>query len=181
MADRLTHIYTKSGDDGETSLGNGQRVLKTSIRVECLGNIDELNSFIGLILTEKLPKIVVDILTEVQHDLFNIGGELSIPSHQILNEQRITFLEKNLDHLNENLAPLKEFILPGGGIKSSAYAHIARTICRRSERKCFNLKNTEDINSTVLLYLNRLSDLLFVLARYLNHMEGISDTFWKRN
>ena len=114
MADRLTHIYTKTGDNGETSLGNGQRVKKNSVRVECLGSIDELNSIIGLILTEAVPEKIKTTLTEIQHDLFNIGGELSIPSHKLLDSQRVDFLEIELDAMNQKLPPLKEFILPGG-------------------------------------------------------------------
>ena len=159
MADRLTHIYTKTGDNGETSLGNGQRIKKNSVRVECLGSIT---------------------LTEIQHDLFNIGGELSIPSHKLLDSQRVEFLEIELDAMNQKLPPLKEFILPGGS-KPAALAHVARTVCRRTERNCINLKEIEEINSSSLYYLNRLSDLLFVLARILNQENNVPDTLWKRS
>ncbi|MDA9913316.1 MAG: cob(I)yrinic acid a,c-diamide adenosyltransferase [Betaproteobacteria bacterium] len=180
MADRLTHIYTKTGDNGETSLGNGQRVKKNSIRVECLGSIDELNSIIGLILTEVIPERIKNALTEIQHDLFNIGGELSIPSHKLLDLKRVDFLEIELDEMNKKLPPLKEFILPGGS-KSAAFAHVARTVCRRAERNCINLKEIEAINSSSLYYLNRLSDFLFVLARTLNQENNVPDTLWKRS
>ena len=178
MADRLTHIYTKTGDQGETSLGNGVRVQKNSVRIECLGTIDELNSTIGLILTEILSQEVQETLVEVQHDLFNIGGELSIPNHKLLDPNRVDYLEKQLDALNQNLSPLKEFILPGG-TKSAAYTHLARTVCRRAERCCLSLKQLEAINIPVLYYLNRLSDYLFVLARALNKENNVPDTLWK--
>tara|TARA_B100000035_G_scaffold315307_1_gene335138 strand:+ start:19300 stop:19842 length:543 start_codon:yes stop_codon:yes gene_type:complete len=180
MADRLTHIYTKTGDNGETSLGNGQRVKKNSARVECLGSIDELNSIIGLILTEAVPEKIKTTLTEIQHDLFNIGGELSIPSHKLLDSKRVDFLEIELDAMNQKLPPLKEFILPGGS-KQAALAHVARTVCRRAERNCINLKEIEEINSSSMYYLNRLSDFLFVLARTLNQENNVPDTLWKRS
>jgi len=180
MADRLTHIYTKTGDNGETSLGNGQRVKKNSVRVECLGSIDELNSIIGLILTEAVSEKIKTTLTEIQHDLFNIGGELSIPSHKLLDSKRVDFLEIELDAMNQKLPPLKEFILPGGS-KPAALAHVARTVCRRAERNCINLKEIEEINSSSLYYLNRLSDFLFVLARTLNQANNVPDTLWKRS
>lgn len=179
MANRLTHIYTKSGDQGETSLGNGVRIQKNSIRVDCLGSVDELNSFIGLIITEDIPLFINDILIEIQHDLFNIGGELSIPTHKLLIPERVKFLESQLDMLNQDLSDLKEFILPGG-VKSAAYSHVARTICRRAERNCFNLKEIEDVNTTTMFYLNRLSDFLFVLARFLNKNSNKPDVLWKR-
>jgi cob(I)alamin adenosyltransferase len=180
MANRLTHIYTKTGDQGETSLGNGARVQKNSVRIECLGTIDELNSIIGLVLTEPLSQAVQETLVEVQHDLFNIGGELSIPNHKLLDPNRVDYLEKQLDDLNQNLSPLKEFILPGG-VKSAAYTHVARTVCRRAERCCLSLKQLEEINITALYYLNRLSDYLFVLARALNKENNVPDTLWKRS
>lgn len=166
MGHRLSKIYTKTGDDGSTGLGDGSRVSKDNIRVEAYGTVDEVNSFIGLILTESLPESAAEELEIIQHHLFDLGGELCIPNHTIIKQSHIDFLEQKLDALNDTLQPLKEFILPGGP-KASAYTHIARTTCRRAERRIFTLSQTESINPLALKYINRLSDYLFVLARYL--------------
>ena len=180
MANRLTKIYTKTGDQGETGLGDGSRVEKFNPRIESLGNIDELNSIIGILLTEELPKDKKIILNKIQHDLFDIGGELSIPNHMNLNEKKISFLENALDEMNKDLPPLKEFILPGGS-KASSYCHLARTVCRRVERNLFKLTETDKVNEASLKYINRLSDVLFVLARFLNKINKLDDIFWKKN
>ena len=179
MANRLTKIYTKTGDQGETGLGDGSRVKKFDPRIESLGNIDELNSIIGIILIENLPADKKTILEKIQHDLFDIGGELSIPNHMVIDEVKINFLENSLDEMNNDLPSLKEFILPGG-CKASSFCHLARTVCRRVERNLFKLTQTEKVNESSLKYINRLSDFLFVLARFLNKTNEFSDVFWKK-
>ena len=178
MVNRLTQIYTKTGDEGKTGLGDGTRTEKFSIRIECLGSVDELNSVIGLILIENVSQKA--ILNKIQHDLFDIGGELSIPNHININEKKISFLENALDEMNKDLPPLKEFILPGGS-KAASYCHLARTVCRRVERNLFKLTKTDKVNDASLKYINRLSDVLFVLARFLNKINKLDDIFWKKN
>ena len=180
MANRLTKIYTRTGDHGKTGLSDGSRVDKFHARIESLGNIDELNSVIGILLTEKIPDGKKLILEKIQHDLFDIGGELSIPNHTKIDGSKINFLEKNLDDMNNELKPLKEFILPGGS-KASSYCHLARTVCRRAERSLFNLDKTDKVNEASLKYINRLSDMLFVLARSLNKTNNFNDVFWNKN
>ena len=179
MANRLTKIYTRTGDKGKTGLADGSRVDKFNARIESLGNIDELNSIIGIILIEKLPADKKTILEKIQHDLFDIGGELSIPNHMVIDEVKINFLENSLDEMNNDLPSLKEFILPGG-CKASSFCHLARTVCRRVERNLFKLTQTEKVNESSLKYINRLSDFLFVLARFLNKTNEFSDVFWKK-
>ena len=179
MANRLTKIYTRTGDKGKTGLADGSRVDKFNERIESLGNIDELNSIIGIILIENLPADKKTILEKIQHDLFDIGGELSIPNHMVINEVKINFLENSLDEMNNDLPSLKEFILPGG-CKASSFCHLARTVCRRVERNLFKLTQTEKVNESSLKYINRLSDFLFVLARFLNKTNKFSDIFWKK-
>ena len=180
MANRLTKIYTRTGDQGKTGLANGSRVDKFHARIESLGNIDELNSIIGILLTEKLPSDKKAILERIQHDLFDIGGELSIPNHTKIDDKKIDFLENSLDDMNNELQPLKEFILPGGS-KTSSYCHLARTVCRRVERNLFKLAQTDKVNEASLKYINRLSDTLFVLARFLNKINQFDDIFWKKD
>lgn len=177
MANRLSKIYTRTGDDGTTGLGDGTRVAKDSLRVDAMGDVDELNSVIGLLLTESPPDILVDLLTQVQHDLFNLGGEICIPDYVILQQTNIDNLEEAIDTLNDDLAPLKEFILPGG-TKAAAFCHLARTVCRRAERKLITLASAEKVTDISLKYLNRLSDLLFVLCRIINKEAGVSDVLW---
>ena len=177
MGNRLSKIYTRTGDDGTTGLGNGTRVAKDSLRVQAMGDVDELNSVIGLLLTEPVSDKIRSTLTEIQHDLFNIGGEICIPDYVILQQANIDNLEEAIDTLNETLAPLKEFILPGG-TKAAAYCHLARTVCRRAERKLITLARDEKVTAISLKYLNRLSDLLFVLCRVINKEAGISDVLW---
>ena len=180
MANRLSKIYTRTGDDGTTGLGDGTRVAKDSLRVVAMGDVVELNSVIGLLLSESVPDILLDLLTQVQHDLFNLGGEICIPDYIILQQANIDNLEQAIDTLNEQLAPLKEFILPGG-TKAAAFCHLARTVCRRAERKLITLARDEKVTAISLKYLNRLSDLLFVLCRIINKAAGVADVLWQNN
>lgn len=179
MGNRLSKIYTRTGDDGTTGLGDGSRVKKDHIRVEAYGAVDELNSAIGMVLAYDIPAQIRHCLTEIQHDLFNLGGELCIPGHSSIKQDDILRLEKLLDNFNSNLPHLKEFILPGGSI-SAATCHLARTIARRAERRVVTLTTTETINPQVPTYLNRLSDLLFVIARLLARSEGEQEILWQR-
>jgi cob(I)alamin adenosyltransferase len=178
MGHRLSKITTRTGDAGETGLGDGSRVPKDHARVGALGDIDELNSALGVVLAEKLPKQIRAALGEVQHDLFDLGGELSIPGHAMLKAERVEFLEKTLALWNENLAPLKEFILPGGS-RAAAAAHLARTVCRRAERTVVALARKESVSEPARQYLNRLSDLLFVAGRVLNRAARVGDVQWR--
>lgn len=182
MGHRLSKIYTRTGDKGTTGLGDGSRIEKDSVRVEAYGTADELNSVVGMLLSYELPESVRYCLTAVQHDLFDLGGELCIPGHSVLKDEQVNELENQLDLMNEHLKPLKEFILPGG-TQAAAVAHLARTVCRRAERRTITLQNeSEDaVNAVVVRYLNRLSDLLFVIARYLNHCAEVGDVLWNRD
>ena len=178
MGNRLSKIYTRKGDDGTTGLGDGSRINKDSLRVEAMGDVDELNSVIGIMLTEPVPEHLIGLLTQIQHDLFNVGGEICIPGYVILQQTRIDDLEEAIDTLNDELEPLKEFILPGGS-KAAAYCHLARTVCRRAERKLVELHRNETVTDISLQYLNRLSDLLFVMCRSINKEAGVLDVLWK--
>jgi cob(I)alamin adenosyltransferase len=180
MGHRLSKITTRTGDSGETGLGNGARVAKDSARIAALGDIDELNSALGLLLCEDLPQDVRQVLDEVQHDLFDLGGELSIPGHVMLGEAQVARLEERLEAWNGTLAPLKEFILPGGS-RAAAAAHLARTVCRRAERRVVALGRAEQVGERARQYLNRLSDLLFVIGRLLNRHAGRSDVQWRHD
>jgi cob(I)alamin adenosyltransferase len=177
LGNRLSKIYTRTGDQGTTGLGDGSRINKDSLRVEAMGDVDELNSVIGLMITEGVPVALQVPLTRIQHDLFNLGGEICMPGYVILKQARIEELEQLIDTLNEELAPLKEFILPGG-TKAAAYCHLARTVCRRAERKLIQLHRAEPVTAISLQYLNRLSDLLFVMCRTINQSAGVSDVLW---
>jgi cob(I)alamin adenosyltransferase len=179
MGHRLSKIYTRTGDDGTTGLGDGTRVRKDSVRVEAYGTVDELNSVVGVLLTYEVPEDVRSCLIRIQHRLFDLGGELCIPGHQAVNDEDVAALELILDTLNAKLTPLKEFILPGGSA-AAAVCHVARTVCRRAERRVVNLAQTEVVAAPALRYLNRLSDLLFVVARVLNQGAGNSDVLWER-
>ena len=179
MGNRLSKIYTRTGDDGSTGLGDGTRVDKDSLRVEAIGSVDELNSTIGLLLSHELPETVKPALTGIQHDLFDLGGELSIPGTSLVKAGRVLELEELLDTLNADLPPLQEFILPGG-TQAAAACHLARAVCRRAERRIYSLSRHETTNRTALEYLNRLSDLLFVAARHLNRQAGRPDVCWQR-
>jgi cob(I)alamin adenosyltransferase len=178
MGKRLSKIYTRTGDDGSTGLGDGSRTEKDSLRVEAIGAVDELNSTIGVLLSNSLPEVTQSALTNIQHSLFDIGGELCIPGSTLITADRVDALEELLDSLNANLAPLQEFILPGG-CPAAAACHQARAVCRRAERRTHSLSKSETINPVSLKYLNRLSDLLFVIARHLNKEAGRPDVFWK--
>ncbi|MCK9285607.1 MAG: cob(I)yrinic acid a,c-diamide adenosyltransferase [Rhodocyclaceae bacterium] len=179
MGHRLSKIYTRTGDAGTTGLGDGSRTGKDSLRVDAMGDVDELNSTLGVLLCEGLPEDLVTLLTDVQNDLFDLGGELSIPGSSLLAAQRVDAIERAIDRYNETLPPLKEFILPGGS-RAAALTHLARTICRRAERTVVGLATGEAVSTPVRLYLNRLSDLLFVLARDLNRRAGHGDVLWNR-
>jgi cob(I)alamin adenosyltransferase len=179
MGNRLSKIYTRTGDDGTTGLGDGSRVPKDGARVEAYGTVDELNSVVGVLLAVPgLPQEVAGCLTEVQHELFDLGGELCIPGHQMIRAEQVTRLERSLDGFNEALPPLKEFILPGGG-PAAAACHLARTVARRAERRAWTLARAEQVNPELLKYLNRLSDLLFVVARVLARHERGAEVLWK--
>ena len=181
MGNRLSKIYTRTGDDGSTGLGDGSRVAKDSLRVEAYGTVDELNSAIGVLLAiAELPAEVSRCLTEVQHELFDMGGELCIPGHTAINPAQITRLEEELDAFNEQLPSLKEFILPGGG-PAAAACHLARTVARRAERRVWTLAKAEGVSREVPKYLNRLSDLLFVIARVLARHERGTEVLWRHD
>ena len=179
MANRLSKITTRTGDDGSTGLGDGSRTRKDSLRVETLGEVDELNSHLGVLLAEILPEEIASALLRVQHDLFDLGGELCLPGTTLLQAARIAELEQLQENLNAGLGALQEFILPGGG-RTAALAHVARTVCRRAERRLVALGQQEAVSSQAMQYLNRLSDLLFVMARYLNKAEAQADVLWRR-
>ncbi len=182
MANRLTQIATRTGDDGTTGLGDGNRVPKDSLRVHAMGDVDELNSQLGVLLAEPLPDDVRQLLVVIQHELFNLGGELSIPGFELLKTAAVIQLDEALAHYNDQLPRLKEFILPAG-TRSAALAHVARTIARRAERSGVALAASEAVRAEPRHYLNRLSDLLFVLARVLNraNLDGLGgdDVYWK--
>lgn len=179
MGNRLSKIYTRTGDDGTTGLGDGSRVPKDDPRVEAYGCVDECNSAIGVVLAVAgLSDDIRELLTGVQHELFDLGGELCIPGHRAIQAEQVLALEQALDRFNERLPPLKEFILPGGGTAAAA-CHLARAICRRAERRAWTLARVETVAPEPLQYLNRLSDLLFVLARVLARQESGSEVLWK--
>jgi cob(I)alamin adenosyltransferase len=178
MGHRLSKITTRTGDKGETGLGDGSRVSKDHARVAALGDVDELNSALGVLLAEELPAAVREALSQVQQDLLDLGGELSIPGHALLKPERVIALEAHLEAWNKELAPLREFILPGGS-RAAAAAHLARTVCRRAERSVVALARNDKVSETARQYLNRLSDLLFVAGRTLNRATGVGDVQWR--
>jgi cob(I)alamin adenosyltransferase len=180
MGHRLSKIVTRTGDAGTTGLGDGTRIPKDSARIEAIGAVDELNSTLGLLATENLPVPIAASIFDVQHDLFDLGGELSIPGHAAITEAHVERIEAAVERFNADLPPLKEFILPGG-TRASSHAHIARTVCRRAERALVALAATEQVSDVARKYLNRLSDLLFVLARAINRAEGQADVLWRRD
>ena len=179
MGHRLSKITTRTGDAGDTGLGDGARVSKASARIAALGEVDELNSVLGVLLAEELPGEVRDALVGVQHDLFDLGGEVSIPGHTIVTAAQVERLERLVETFNRELPPLKEFILPAG-TRAAALAHLARTVCRRAERALVALARAEQVVDAPRIYLNRLSDLLFVLGRSLNRAAGGADVLWQR-
>jgi cob(I)alamin adenosyltransferase len=182
MGNRLSKIYTKTGDDGTTGLGDGTRVAKDSARVAAYGTVDEANSAIGLLLASPMPapqgEAIAALLTTIQHQLFDLGGELCIPGHAAIQESDVDALEQHLDAFNDPLPPLKDFILPGGG-EAAARCHLARTIVRRAERETVTLARHDAVRPEAIRYLNRLSDLLFVLARVLARDSGHGEVLWK--
>jgi len=181
MGNRLSKIYTRTGDDGTTGLGDGSRVDKDCPRVEAYGTVDEANSAIGMVLAQSdIADAIRTCLTDVQHDLFELGGELCIPGHTAVESSFVDRLEQELDTFNEHLPPLKDFILPGGG-PAAAACHLARTVVRRAERRVSELRKNEEVRIEVLHYLNRLSDLLFVIARQLSRDESGEEVLWKRD
>ena len=178
MAHRLSKITTRTGDAGDTGLGDGSRVSKDHPRVRSLGELDELNSALGVLLAEELPSEVAELLREVQHDLFDLGGELSIPGHTMLGEAQVARLDAAIERWNVELPPLKEFILPGG-TRAAALAHLARTVCRRAERSVVALGERDKVSDAARHYLNRLSDVLFIAGRRLNRHAGRGDVQWR--
>jgi cob(I)alamin adenosyltransferase len=179
MGNRLSKIYTRTGDDGTTGLADGSRVDKDSMRMEVIGCVDELNSIIGMVISHDIPALIKEQLTILQHDLFDLGGELAIPEYKIMKEQHTLTLEEWLDALNQELPYLKEFILPAGS-PATAACHLARTVCRRCERRSVTLNRSEALNPAMMTYLNRLSDLLFVMARTLARADGGEEVYWNR-
>lgn len=180
MGHRLSKIVTRTGDQGETGLGDGSRVAKNSARIEAIGEIDELNSCLGVLLAESLPEEIAQLLIQVQHDLFDLGGELSIPGYISITESQVAQLESWLEKFNAHLPPLKEFILPGG-TRAASLAQLSRAICRRAERRVVNLHHSEPVSDYARKYVNRLSDLLFVLSRVINREARRPDTLWQKN
>ena len=178
MGHRLSKIYTRTGDDGTTGLGDGNRVNKDSLRVEAYGTVDELNSAIGTVLAFEVTDDIRECLLGVQHQLFDLGGELCIPGESMIDDEDVDRLEAQLDGFNEDLPMLKEFILPGGS-QAAAHCHLARTICRRAERRVISLAREEEVNEEPIRYLNRLSDLLFVVARVLARHDGGTEVLWE--
>lgn len=180
MGNRLSKIYTRTGDKGTTGLGDGSRINKDHPRMQCIGAIDEVNCHIGLLICEMSDDDALrTLMLELQHDLFDLGGELAVPGYTLITDERITDLEAQLDELNETLPTLKNFILPGGS-KAAAQCHMARVVCRRAERLMVTLASDCDINTAGLIYLNRLSDLLFVCARILARKDGGQEVLWNR-
>jgi len=178
MGKRLTQIATRTGDNGTTGLGDNTRVSKDSLRIHAMGDVDELNSHLGVLLCEHMPNDVRVLLVEIQHQLFNLGGELSIPGFELLKADALLALDQALEHYNGQLPKLQEFILPAGN-RAASQAHVCRTVARRAERAVVALGALEAVKDTPRQYLNRLSDLMFVLARVLNRMNGGDDVYWK--
>lgn len=178
MGYRLSKIYTRTGDDGTTGISDGSRIDKDSARITAIGSVDELNSLIGQVCSEEIDSDSRGILTEIQHRLFDMGGELSMPGHQLLQSDSILWLEQKIDDMNARLDPLEDFILPGG-CKAAAVCHVARSVCRRAERDLISLSRDAEVSAAISHYLNRLSDLLFVMARHLNKASGQSDKLWQ--
>ncbi|MFP5391087.1 MAG: cob(I)yrinic acid a,c-diamide adenosyltransferase [Gammaproteobacteria bacterium] len=180
MGNRLSKIATRTGDDGTTGLGDGSRTGKDSARVQALGDVDELNSFVGLLLCEELPPDLREELVSIQHDLFDLGGELCIPGYQLITDEHVARLDGLLDKYNATLPPLKEFILPAGS-RGASLAHVCRTVCRRAERSIVTLGRGEALKAQPRQYVNRLSDLMFVLSRVLNRVAGGTDVLWQHD
>ena len=180
MGNRLSKIATRTGDNGSTGLGDGSRTEKDSVRIHSLGEVDELNSFVGLLLCEEMPADLREELVSIQHDLFDLGGELCIPGYQMIKEEHVERLDALLAKYNATLPALTEFILPAGS-RAAAVSHVCRTVCRRAERAIVTLGKVETINDFPRQYVNRLSDLMFVLSRVLNRFAGGSDVLWRHD
>ncbi len=178
MGYRLSKIYTRTGDDGSTGMADGSRVAKDSLRMQTIGDVDELNSMLGIVINQCAAGEVKENLITIQHDLFNLGGQLAMPDYEMLQQTRIEWLEQTLDAMNAELTPLKEFILPGGAA-SASYCHLARAICRRAERALVSLSQAESTKPELAAYINRLSDWLFVASRYLNKQQGEQEVYWQ--
>ncbi len=176
---RLSKIVTRTGDAGTTGLGDGTRTTKDSLRIDAIGEVDELNSSLGVLLCEELPDAVRRALIDIQHDLFDLGGELCLPGMALIKDGQVARLEELAEHFNAPLSRLKEFILPGGA-RAAALAHLSRTVCRRAERAMVRLHGSEPLSDAARRYINRLSDLLFILGRHLNHAAGRSDVLWQK-
>ncbi|PKO91229.1 MAG: ATP:cob(I)alamin adenosyltransferase [Betaproteobacteria bacterium HGW-Betaproteobacteria-10] len=176
---RLSKIITRTGDAGTTGLGDGSRTTKDSRRIDSIGEVDELNSSLGVLLCEELPDAVRAALLDIQHDLFDLGGELCLPGMNVLKDTQVARLEELAEHFNADLPMLKEFILPGG-TRAAALTHLSRTICRRTERSMVRLHNEEPLSEAARRYINRLSDLLFILGRVLNRAGGRGDVLWQK-
>jgi len=180
MAKRITKVVTRTGDDGSTGLADGSRIAKSSVRIECIGDVDELNSQLGLLLTEGIDEEISSIVREIQNKLFDIGAELALPQNALIDGKTVSRIEQWIEHYNSKLEPLQEFILPGGG-KAGAVCHLARAVCRRCERHLFRLAEAEKVNQHTTTYINRLSDLLFILARLLVKMQGGVEIYWRKD
>lgn len=180
MGNRLSKIATRTGDNGTTGLGDGSRTDKDSLRIHAIGEVDELNSHIGMLLCEELPNDLKEELISIQHDLFDLGGELCIPGYKMITEEQVARLDVLLEKYNAGLPPLKDFILPGGS-RAASIVHVCRTVCRRAERSIVSLGKAEKLNDNPRHYVNRLSDLLFVLSRVLNRFAGGSDVLWEKD
>lgn len=178
MGNRLSKIYTRTGDGGTTGMADGSRVTKDSLRMHAIGDVDELNSMIGVVIHKSQPDEIKENMITIQHDLFNLGGQLAMPDYEMINQQRIEWLENTLDKMNQQLEPLKEFILPGGA-EEACFCHMARTICRRAERSLVSLNSETVIHHDLLAYINRLSDWLFVAGRILNKTKSIDEVYWQ--
>lgn len=179
MGNRLSKLYTRTGDDGTSGLSGGERIAKNHVRMNAMGAVDELNSVVGLLISKLDDQELIDALTAIQHDLFNIGGEISMPGHGFIKAEKVIGLEQLIDHFNEAVEPLKDFILPGGS-ETAAVCHMARATTRRAERELITLHDEDMVNETTRQYINRLSDLLFVMARIINLRLGQSDVLWKK-
>ncbi|MBI1890938.1 MAG: cob(I)yrinic acid a,c-diamide adenosyltransferase [Burkholderiales bacterium] len=180
MGNRLSKIATRTGDDGSTGLGDGSRTGKDNARIHAIGEVDELNAQLGMLLCEAMPDAMREELISIQHDLFDLGGELCIPGHRMITEEQVKRLDTLLEKHNADLPPLKDFVLPGGS-RAASVAHVCRTVCRRAERSTVHLSKAEAVHALVLQYLNRLSDLLFVLSRVLNRHAGCGDVIWEKD
>ncbi len=178
MGNRLSKIYTRTGDKGTTGMGDGSRVDKDSLRVAAIGDVDELNSVIGMVICKCSAGEVKESLITIQHDLFNLGGQLTMPECKLITEQRIKWLEQTLDKMNKDLPSLKEFILPGGG-EAAVHCHLSRTVCRRTERTLVALSKEFEFSKNVMAYINRLSDFLFVACRVLSRQAGEDEVYWQ--